>query len=291
MTAEQPVLEQRRPGLMMRDRLAREGAWLFRWRSYLPLLLGPYLAWELVGRGLLAGEAIDRAMVCAGVAIASIGEALRLYVSAHAPTGTSGRNTRRLKAFSLVTTGANSLCRNPLYLGNFLIVFGVLAVLGEVGILAVYSLAFGLYYERIIAGEEAYLLGQFGEEFRRYVAETTTFIPRLSSYRPARLKGDWKRMIRREYTTITAIVCAFAGFLTLRDACRSLALPDRLSWYHITAAAVLVVYAVMRLIKKKTRWLHRDSRPADVLADDSPAPPLLAAEDPALWASTRRGQG
>ena len=247
------------PRLLMRDRLARDGDWLFRWRSYLPLLLAPLLIWTVFGRAGLGEVECGPAtpgLIIVGAGIAAFGEALRLLVSAFAPEGTSGRNTRRLKAFSLVTTGANSLCRNPLYLGNFLIVFGALTLLGEPLLLAVYGLAFWLYYERIIAREEAFLLERFEGAYRAYAAATNAFIPALHRYRRPTTPFDGRRMLRREYTTITAIAAAFSALLSLREGARELALPSELAWHHRVLALVLLAYGALRLVKKRTRWLH-----------------------------------
>lgn len=241
---------------MLRDRLVREGDFLFRHRSYLPLLALPLVLWELARYEYLFGShAWDLALETLCFAIAGLGIAVRALVQGYAPRGTSGRNSRQQKAASLTTTGAYSLSRNPLYFGNFLITFGVLCFFHSGYLLIAYALIFWVYYERIILREEDFLLARYGDAYAGWAACTPAFFPRLQVWEwPAR-RFNWRTVVRREYPTVLFVVLALTAFEVMGD------------WrihheLHISAGSTLLLgaavaqYVVFRLVKKRTRLLR-----------------------------------
>ena len=73
----------------------RTGNWLFRWRSYLPLLVLALLAALSFAFPSNAAGQVDR-WELAGMLVAVAGLLLRAWTVGHAPAGTSGRGTRKL---------------------------------------------------------------------------------------------------------------------------------------------------------------------------------------------------
>lgn len=117
---------------LLKDQLAAQGSFLFRWRSFLPLLLAvPALA-ALPQSGYFEywfGEFAEEIWDTICVLVAFSGLALRVATVGFAPSGTSGRNTAEQRADTLNTSGLYSAVRNPLYLGNMITLFGfVLAI-------------------------------------------------------------------------------------------------------------------------------------------------------------------
>jgi protein-S-isoprenylcysteine O-methyltransferase Ste14 len=236
--------------------LEQQGDFLFRWRSYLPLLCLPILAGELSRFSYPYGShLIDELVEVACFAIAGVGLMIRSLVQGYARSGTSARNTRQRRAARLNTTGMYSLCRHPLYLGNYLISFGVLLFFTSPYLLAVFSLLFGLYYERIILVEEAFLAERFGDAHREWVARTPVFLPRFSGWRQPKVPFRFSTVLRREYTTVLLIVVAMTCFEVLGD----FAIEGRLSigpiWRLLLALAALQ-YLVLRSLKKHTQLLR-----------------------------------
>lgn len=129
------------------------------------------------------------------VAVAFAGLALRVLTVAFAPEGTSSRDTRALRAPSLNTTGAYSLMRHPLYLGSALMWVGVAMSLRVWWFALLVAMVYWIYVERLALTEEAFLAGQFGEQFRRWAAQTPAFLPRLSGWRPATGEIQWRRVL------------------------------------------------------------------------------------------------
>lgn len=82
-----------------------------------------------------------------------------------------------LKNETVIRSGPYSVVRNPLYVFSFM---GVMGIAMESGMLTVFVLLVGgflLYYPRVIAREEAFLLHKFGEDYARYKQEVPRWIP------------------------------------------------------------------------------------------------------------------
>lgn len=248
-------LRERETGVL-RDRLVREGDFLFRHRSYLPLIALPLIAWELARYHYpLGSHGWDLALETLCFAIAGLGLAVRALVQGYAPRGTSGRNSRQQKAASLTTTGAYSVCRNPLYFGNFLITFGVLCFFHSIYLLLAYTLIFWIYYERIILREEEFLFELYGDAYARWAERTPAFLPRLHGWTWPDRPFNWRTVVRREYPTVLFVVLALTAFEVLGD--WKIHHQVRISQGSaLLLAAAIVQYVVLRQVKKRTRLLR-----------------------------------
>jgi methanethiol S-methyltransferase len=80
----------------------------------------------------------------------------------------------------LATTGTYARVRHPQYVGFVLIMTGFLAQWPTLVTLAMYPILV-IMYARLATREEADMLAQFGEEYRRYKAAVPAFLPRLGS--------------------------------------------------------------------------------------------------------------
>src|SRR5262245_2099490 len=96
--------------MRLASQLTRSGDMLFRYRSWMPLLLLPLFVGPLTqARYPLDSHALDLAWEASCFLLAMGGFAIRVVTVGSAPRGTSGRNTRAQKARSLNTTGAYSV--------------------------------------------------------------------------------------------------------------------------------------------------------------------------------------
>ena len=152
--------------MKLSDHLETSGNWVFRWRSYLPLLLiGLSLASLREAKYPSDSSLLELSLKIVSVAVGFFGVGIRAYAVGCAPQRTSGRNTREQIADTLNTSGLYSIVRHPLYLGNTLMWFSV-ALFAEAWTLAVIILLVStLYHERIIFAEEAFLEHKFGDSF------------------------------------------------------------------------------------------------------------------------------
>ncbi len=80
------------------------------------------------------------------------------------------------EATTLVTGGLYGVTRNPMYLGMFLILFGVAALLGSVGAMLPIPLFIVVIRNRFVLGEERFLEAAFGPQYLDYKAKVRRWI-------------------------------------------------------------------------------------------------------------------
>lgn len=244
----------------LEEELNRHGDFLFRWRSYLPILIIPMLVAALphsVGLQKTMGKEFDVFLEFASVFISFIGLGIRCLAVGYAPSGTSGRNTMNQRAAVLNSTGLYSLVRHPLYLGNFVIVLGILLLLQVWWFALITLLCFWLYYERIMFREEGFLREKFGQPYLEWASQTPCFLPKSPIWRRPARRFSWRTVLRREYSTFFLIVSVF----TIMDV-----IQDKLVFgtfyfdkrFYLLWAVAFVIYVTLRILKKRTRVLRKN---------------------------------
>jgi len=248
-------------------RLESQGAFLFRWRSFLPLLLIPVAVpaiFEAARIELMIGEGLDDTLNLVCLAISLVGLLLRAVTVGFVPSGTSGRNTSEQRANVLNVTGLYSIVRNPLYLGNFIVAFGIVLSLKTWWFVALFGMAYWLYIERIIAVEEAYLSAKFGGQYDEWASTTPCFFPRFSLWRAPAESFSLRTVLRREYNGVLVVVLAYLFLDVITDTIAAnetvaqWASRDYL-WLGIAAVGISTFF-LLRTLKKKTRVLHAPGR-------------------------------
>lgn len=242
--------------MSLRFEFENTGSWLFRYRSFLPLLTAPlfvaaFLSFDYLGGSEWLDDLWD--FFCFSISLCGLG--VRMLVAGYAPRGTSGRNTHKQIAQVLNTTGLYSLVRHPLYLGNFLIVLGVLAFFHDVYLLLLVSCLYALYYERIMFAEERYLKEQFHEAFEEWSAVTPAIWPKWHGWKQPEMPYSWRTVLRREYTAFFGITLAFSLLEVIGDSRASHALVVEWPWVVIGGIGT-AGYLVLRALKKHTRVLQ-----------------------------------
>lgn len=235
--------------------LLRVGDFLFRWRSYLPLLLMPLVVVGVArARYLFSSHAADVAWEVACLALALAGLALRVWTVGVAAPGTSGRNTRHQKANSLNTTGPYSIVRHPLYLANGMIAVGLFLFMhGSIGPPLVTILALG-YYACIARREEQFLRERFGPAFREWAARVPAVVPAPRRYVRAAYPFRWKVAVRREFYAAALILVAPLFLDMAEDVQDTGQLVLDPIWVG-TAALGVALFVVLRYLKKHTAVL------------------------------------
>jgi protein-S-isoprenylcysteine O-methyltransferase Ste14 len=245
---------------MLTEEFRKTGDWLFRWRSYLPLLLLvlaiPAIRYSAAGAGL---PPWSTAWDLLALLVAFLGLGVRILTVGHVPAGTSGRNTLNQVASSLNVTGMYAVVRHPIYLGNFLMWLGISLLPRCWWFTVITVLSFWLYYERIMFAEECFLWERFGEEYRLWAARTPAFIPKFRNWVKPDLPFSLKSVISREYSTFFSIIAIFTLFNLLRGwYARGALAPDR--WTATLFAVGLFTYVTVRLVKKNTALLRGEGR-------------------------------
>lgn len=137
-----------------------------------------------------------------GIAIAFAGQCLRAIVIGLAYIKRGGTD-RKIDAPVLVRQGVFSLSRNPLYVGNMLIVLGLVIIYNSPWAYAIVLPVFFFAYLCIIEAEEEFLHRKFGPEYGLYCAEVGRFFPTPGKMRWVFEGGtfSFKRVIRKDYGT------------------------------------------------------------------------------------------
>jgi protein-S-isoprenylcysteine O-methyltransferase Ste14 len=194
------------------DKLISQGNLLFRWRSFIPLLLlmpGVMAMADSATFEARYGDFLSETWVVIGVVISLLGLAIRWITVGFVPGSTSGRNTKEQRADFLNTDGMYSIVKNPLYLGNFLAILGVLVSLKVSWMVLVGSLAYWIYIERVIAAEEKFLIEKYGEKYLAWSKKTPIFVPNFSLWRKPSMAFSYKTVLKREYNGLFGLACAF----------------------------------------------------------------------------------
>ncbi|MDD5560911.1 MAG: isoprenylcysteine carboxylmethyltransferase family protein [Candidatus Omnitrophica bacterium] len=248
--------------MALREDMEKQGKWLFRWRSYLPLLGIPVFIVAIKQSGLLEkkfGDSVSDIWGTCAIIISFLGLVVRGITVGYAPRGTSGRNTKTQVAETLNTTGMYSISRNPLYLGNFIIVLGITLFIQVWWLALLVWFGFWLYYERIIFTEEEFLRDKFKDQFIRWAEKTPIVIPRFRNWQKPELSFSLKTVCRREFSTFFSIAATFFFLEILTNFFTQNRLGVRYSWV-IFFIVSLGIYLVFFILKKKTKLLNIPGR-------------------------------
>ncbi len=238
--------------------LEKSGNWLFRRRSWLPVIILVLAAGYL----FIANRSViyfnfTWEIICILVSVA--GELIRSYTVGYVPRNTSGRNVIDQMADDLNTTGIYSVVRHPLYLGNFLMWLGPVLFLRSVWCVIIFVLAYWIYYERIIFAEEQYLRRKFGEAYDTWAFRVKAVIPAFKHVIKSDLPFSFRNVLKREYNSITNLFIVFA-FL---DSVRNIAVTGKVYMeplYITLLIAALLFWAVVRYLVKRTKFLYVEGR-------------------------------
>jgi protein-S-isoprenylcysteine O-methyltransferase Ste14 len=86
------------------------------------------------------------------------------------------------KDTDLVTEGAYSVVRNPLYVFSFIGAAGIGCATGSLLLISLLILGFLLYYPLTTVDEEQRLSAKYGQEYTDYARRTPRFIPNFSLF-------------------------------------------------------------------------------------------------------------
>jgi protein-S-isoprenylcysteine O-methyltransferase Ste14 len=213
-------------------------------------------------RDFLGDKDLDLWLDLVGALVVLMGLAVRAVTIGFEYIIRGGRG-RQVYADNLVQGGVYAHTRNPMYLGNGLIVLGLALVINAVAFYALALPLMAVMYASIIAAEEAYLRDKFGAEFDAYCAKVNRILPRLTGFAAsvAEMRFNWRRVLVKDYITI---FLAALGVVLL-DWWHDYKVHGTLSLSsaeHFSMAVFLIVWAVLFVVVwrlKKARWLEGDA--------------------------------
>lgn len=236
--------------------LVRYGNFLFKYRDLVfpAVLLALFFASR--PRWPQESERADDLLDLAGFLVAALGQALRVAVVGYAYIIRGGKN-KQVYAEELVTRGFFNHSRNPLYVGNILILLGLLMIWNSPLAWLVGAPFFLLGYVAIVAAEEAFLRNKFGAQYDAYAAKVPRWWVRLGGFRES-MEGmafNWRRVVLKEYGS-AAYWIAGAFALMIADSLYYREWEDRLSYHRALVAGIVLVVVFWGW----ARWLKKGKR-------------------------------
>ena len=194
-----------------------------------------------------------RAAVAVGLAVTLLGQGVRVATIGFDYIIRGGRN-KKVYADDLVTGGLFAHSRNPLYVGNVVMILGMGILSNNLLYLAVMVPAFAFIYRCIIAAEERFLREKFGRAFDAYARDVPRWLPRLNGLGATLAAGgfNWRRVLVKEYNT-TCVWIGAAVLLVATHVYREEGLSEVANGFAAAIAAVVLVYLGVRYIKKSGR--------------------------------------
>lgn len=257
---------------MLQYEMESQGNVLFRWRSYLPIIiliagLAVYANTQYkIKEGIVEAMPFSFDLICLGVA--TLGLIIRIYTVGHTPKNTSGRNTAEGQVADEVnTTGIYSLVRHPLYVGNFFMWLGPAMYTADIWFTITFILFYYVYYERIMYAEEQFLVGKFGEIYANWAKITPAFIPSFSNWNNAKLGFSWKKVLKKEKNGLFAmfavfcIFCALGAYIQGGDiSSKEFWLTGSMKFWTYGSVVTGVIYFILKFFKKYTKVFEEEGR-------------------------------
>lgn len=158
-----------------RKRKVRPRPWIVRSRAWISLLImAPFVALAVVSvPRVKEGSVADFVLDLLGWTCFAAGAVFRWWATLYIG-GKKGRE--------LAVDGPYSLCRNPLYLGTFLLTLSIAFYLHSVLLGFGVVLATPIYLGVTVPWEEQSLRQVFGERFENYRRKTPSFLPEFKRF-------------------------------------------------------------------------------------------------------------
>ncbi len=189
------------------------GAWLFRYRSSLPVPLALILVF------VRKGEVTTPWVLALGPLLVVLGEGVRFWAVRH--IGTISR-TRTTRYGPLISAGPYRMVRNPLYVGNWFLWTGFAIWSGLLWMVPVAWVIFAVQYRAIARWEASFLRGIYAEAYDEYARHVRAWLPRWpaagSPIQPA--THPWGDVLFSERGTLLA-VAAMSLLLVVKHVART----------------------------------------------------------------------
>ncbi len=238
-----------------------EGNFLFKHRGEIPIILFLFAIPVVYFTDInFLSSSTQFILMWISIGLSFLGFIIRAISIGTTPKGTSGRNTKEGQvAESLNTTGIYSVVRHPLYLGNYFMWIGIVLYTFNFEYVVIVTLAFWLYYERIMYAEERFLERKFGKDYMDWADNTPAFIPCLKKFKKNIVPFSIVSVLRREYSGVLATVVGFVFIDDLRRFVDYGLFRVNTIWHVVLVVAIILVIT-LRSIKHYTAILQETGR-------------------------------
>ena len=250
--------------MALQEELEKQGIWLFRYRSFIPIVILVAGAWIFIqgevnpGSMLVKQAPYDQWYLLFSMLLCFLGFGIRVYTVGHTPVNTSGRNAKYQIADQLNTTGIYSVVRHPLYLGNFFMWLGPILLTAHPWFILAFIFFYWVYYERIMFSEEQFLRRKFGEVYTGWAENVPAFIPKFNGFVRPSLPFSWKKILKKEKNGFAAIFMIFSFMDILGELVKGETDFNLILFGFCAASGVL--YLVLKYLKWQTNVLNEEGR-------------------------------
>lgn len=238
--------------------MVRIGNFFFRHRNWLFIffyfsLLIP--SWPLFSKDKF-GENYYWWPILIGILISVSGQLIRGLTIGLAYIVRGGKEGKPY-AEGLVTEGIFHHCRNPLYLGNILMLLGLGIMVNSLVYVAIVIPVFLFIYQSIVLAEEDFLRKKFGAGFDEYCKKVNRWWPSLKgiSNTLSSMKFNWRRWILKEHTTQFIWLTGMSILLLItypQLTCNNESIRNIL--LGVLPGILLLIYLTIRYLKAKNRF-------------------------------------
>ena len=234
------------------------GNFFFKYRNWIFILFYAALfipSWPLFGPDSL-GESYFIWPIAIGLFVTVLGQLIRGATIGLAYIVRGGKEGKPY-AEGLVTEGIFRHVRNPLYVGNILMLLGVGILANSLVYVAIVIPIFLFIYQAIVMAEENFLRNKFGPGFDLYCKDVNRWMPRVSGLLATlgSMEFNWKRWILKEHTTQFIWLVGITLLLFLNYP--QLTGYDK-DWRNlligIVLGALVLLYILIRVMKKTGRF-------------------------------------
>lgn len=245
--------------MALKNELRIQGDFLFKHRSYLPLviLVAALLVYLFQSFHFVETEKTIWELVCLGVAL--FGLLVRVITIGYSGDNTSGRNTAEGQIADEVNrTGPYATVRHPLYVGNYFMWLGLAMFTQNIWFCVAFTFLYWVYYERIMYAEEMFLIDKYGTDYTDWSAATPAFIPKLGQWTQPKYQFSWRKVIRQEKAGILNLFLVIFLFVAGREYldAQTFCTTDQ-HWLYLLFGA-LAWYIIIKVIQKTTKVLSSD---------------------------------
>ncbi len=242
--------------MALQEELKTQGDFLFKNRSYLPLIILVIGLAVFVYMEYTEMEKLDTwfseffRYLCLGASL--FGLLIRIFTVGYTLKNTSGRNTKDGQlAEELNTTGIYSMVRHPLYLGNFFMWLGVAMLTENTWFIIAFVLFYAFYYERIMYAEESFLRGKFGEAYLNWSKETPAIIPSFKNYKKPKHSFSIKKILKKEKNGFAAVFVLFWIFGLIGELVKEKTIVFKFDFWFYAAVISTISYFILKVMKKR----------------------------------------
>ena len=234
------------------------GNFFFKYRNFLFIFL--YLALFIPSAELFTeatfGTNYKSYPLYIGLFITLFGQLIRGVTIALAYIVRGGKD-KKVHADDLVTEGIFKHCRNPLYVGNILMLVGVGILINSLLFVAVFIPLFLFIYQAIVLAEENFLRSKFGEQFNSYCKKVNRWLINFKGITSTigSMKFNGKRWLIKEYNTQTVWMLGIVVILLFYYPQLTNNHTELRNVLLIASCVVLAIYYLsIRYLKKSGKW-------------------------------------